>query len=1443
MDEHKMQWQIIDKFFKSNPYCLVNHHIESYNKFFNSDIFNIFKEQNPIIMLKQFNDLTGEYDLQSRMYLGGKEGDKIYYGKPTIYDEDNAHFMFPNEARIRNMTYGFTIHFDIEVEYIIEGQEPFTQTIENILLGKFPIMLHSDLCMFSGMDRHFCFNAGECKNDKGGYFIIDGKEKAIICQEQFANNMINISDRGTNIYTYSASIRSVSEDVSKPVRTMSVQLLVPGAKYSFGNIVVNVPNVRKPVPLFILMRALGVISDKSIVEHIVLDIGKNETYVDMLKPSVHDASKIFTQKAALEFIASFTKGKTIPHAQHIIMDFLFPHIGVDNLKDKAFFLGHMVLGLLQVASGDKKPTDRDSFKYKRIELSGVMIYNLFKEYFKLQIDNIKLNFDKKFYYNENIYTANFISLIDTNYQEVFRERILENGFKKAFKGNWGASEHTKRLGAIQDLNRLSFNSALSMLRKLNLNMDASAKVIAPRFLHGSQWGFIDPVDTPDGGNVGFHKHMTIMTHITSGYSKDTLIKMLLTMISPLTKPSLVASGTKVIVNGHLIGSTDDPYILSTTLKDYKRIALIPIQTSVAWDIEASCINIFTDSGRLTRPIFYIDDNRKTSFDNRNVASLSWVDLLTGSNPKQNFNNFNKLYSVKELYGDKTSVPILLKQASVLEFMDAGEANASYISTHILENGYEATRHTHVEIHPSLLLGVMGNQIVFPENNQLPRNLFSCGQSKQGVSLYHSNYQYRIDKMGVVLNSGQIPLVKSRYMQYINNEEHPYGENPIVAIMCYGGYNVEDAILFNEGSVNRGMFRTTYFNMYETRESSSSVANSNTTKTFSDVMSKEAIGIKPGFDYSYLDKNGLIRENTMMDDKKVIIGMVENDPTDPEIFLDNSIFPKKGQLGFVDKAFITEEEEGFRLAKIRIREERIPAIGDKFCSRCGQKGTMGLLIPEADMPFTHDGIKPDIIINPHALPSRMTIGQLIETVMGKSCLMYGGFGDCTAFNNKGSKLKGFGDMLTKMGYHSSGNQVLYNGTTGEQLSSNIFFGPTYYMRLKHMVKDKINYRARGPRTLMTRQTVQGRANDGGLRIGEMERDGVIAHGMTAFLAESMIERGDKYYMAICNKTGCIAVYNENKNIFLSPQCDGPLKFNTNVDGSIEVDNVSKYGRSFSIVRVPYAFKLLMQELMVMNVQMRIITEDNIDQLQNMTYSKTLENLFMKDKIDPATLVERNRTLFNADIIPDLPTPTDEPDESEEELEEVIEDELPTTVLSRANDATSAVTSAATSAAATAISQSQNLYSAVPDDMKDDLKSVIAGASPIVDSAAPIATNIANVTGNAANTAMKSFGTLTGFIDPNQESDDEKESDDAEPDAEPDAQSPSAQPDAQSPSAQPDAQSPSAQPPSAQPIININVGTTFKPETPNKTPANPSFPMQDDTEESPSQDPDIKSIIIN
>jgi DNA-directed RNA polymerase II subunit RPB2 len=439
---------------------------------------------------------------------------------------------------------------------------------------------------------------------------------------------------------------------------------------------------------------------------------------------------------------------------------------------------------------------------------------------------------------------------------------------------------------------------------------------------------------------------------------------------------------------------------------------------------------------------------------------------------------------------------------------------------------------------------------------------------------------------------------------MNNEEHPYGINTIVAIMSYTGYNVEDAILINQGAIDRGLFRTTYYTLYETEEDINISDDATTKTTFSDFKIGN-VKTPPGYDYSFLDKNGVVVENTVVNDKIIMIGAVKTS-SETEDIENASITTKKGQLGYVDKTFITENENGLRLAKIRVREERIPAIGDKMASRAGQKGTIGLIIPECDMPYTDDGIRPDLIINPHALPSRRTLGQLIETIFGKACLAHGVFGDCTAFATNGPNHELYGKLMRDAGFHSSGNQLMYSGMNGEQLESNIFIGPTYYMRLKHMVKDKINYRGgSGPNTMMTRQPVQGRANDGGLRIGEMERDSIMSHGMTSFLSESFLKRSDEYYMAVCNKSGMIAVYNPVEDIFFSPVIDGPGKFGE-VNGK-PLRQISRFGRSFSVVKVPYSFKQLIQELQVINVQMRIITDENADQLLNMCRSGNVNKL--------------------------------------------------------------------------------------------------------------------------------------------------------------------------------------------------------------------------------------------
>ena len=1347
-------WKIIDSYFKGNPQSLVTHHHESYNDFFTKGIYKILKETNPIrihtdydIRLPRYNadenrldpELgTGEYRSQANLYIGGKDGRRLYFGKPVIYDDDREHYMYPNEARLRNMSYSMTIHYDIEVEYInilregeapkavgmneltggnlnenedssdedeknifktnfkkikggegdelvggapkpvnrlkkrVEKQAEFTPKevaqirqktaesiigdniqkrtviLEKIFLGKFPIMVQSNFCILSGLPKEVRFQMGECRNDYGGYFIIDGKEKLIIPQEKFGDNMMYIRKSPDEKYLYSAEIRSVSEIVSKPIRTLSIRIGAPNSKHSNLNIVVNIPNVRKPVPLFIVFRALGIISDKDIITTCLYDLQKYESMIDVFIPSVHESAGFMSQRSAIQFIAVLTKGKSVKTVLEILSDYFLPHVGETNFIQKAYYLGYMVNRLFKVYLGLEPETNRDNYKYKRLETAGMLLSDLFREFYLLQNRKIHLGLEKRLYFNREMYENNLELLIEEN-RNIFSERLVDDGFRRAFKGNWGSQANTKRIGIVQDLNRLSHNTMLTHLRKTVLPMDTGGKAIGPRLLDCSQWAYFDPIDT-DGSNIGLHKHLAISTYITKGLSREPVLKWLREKVKlrfiEECSPIQLSEMTKIFVNGLWAGLVAEPFQTVEYFKIFRRNALLPIFLSISFDIRENTIWIYTDEGRYSRPVFYKDgdqfffDREHSDIMKRlDSGEFNWIDLVCGFNKKKEDIQFDpkelQIYELHELYDgvDKEINPFKLKRfienKAIIDFIDTSESENMLIALNQDKLTDKMKRYTHLELHESFVLGLMCNLISFPENNPATRNSFSCNQSAQAVAMYHTNHQVRMDKAAVVLNNTQIPIIKSRYMQYINGEENCYGENAIVAIMCYTGYNVEDAMLINESALERGLFRTTYYTTYDEKEEKVQSESGTTESLFMNIEKcPNVIGTKPGYQYDKLDEYGMIREGTEVDDKTVLIGMTSIVDPKSGVHEDGSKTPKKGQLGIVDKSFMTDGEEGSRIAKVRVREIRIPAIGDKMASRNGQKGTVGILLKETDMPFTRDGVRPDIIINPHAIPSRMTIGQFIECIMGKACVMQGVYGDCTAFNNKGTKLAEFGEILSRNGFHSSGNEILYNGMTGEQLETEIFIGPTYYMRLKHMVKDKVNYRALGPRSNLTRQTVGGRANDGGLRIGEMERDSIISHGATAFLNDSMMERGDKYYMAICNKTGLIAVYNPTKNIFLSPMADGPLKYVGSIaEDNMRIEHITKFGRSFSVICIPYTMKLLIQELQCINVQMRLVTEDNIDQLSNMTFSRNIENLTGLGKVTMQTVVTEIKRRVN------------------------------------------------------------------------------------------------------------------------------------------------------------------------------------------------------------------------
>ena len=1195
MTTEEMPWQIIDAMFRHRSDHLVAHHIDSYNRFARDGLREVIRHNNPLTVVRDHDPDLDDYRYRCEVFIGGRDGSLLQFHKPTYMDQGTQKPLYPNIARLRNASYAVYITHTAEVRIVThppggERKEEW-QRFEDIGLMWLPIMIGAEHCYLQNLPRSMRAAYGEGRNDPGGYFIIDGKEKAIVPQETFANNMLNIRELNSDEYSYAVDIRSISADPSKPQRNLSIRMVKGTSKQEGGQIVIKLPNVKQPMPIFTVMRALGLTSDREIVEAI-LGVGPEYSrYQRVLIPSIHDAGRIYTPETAQAFIGMFTKGKGRTHALEILTDYLLPHMGEDNFREKALFLGYMVLRMLRVYSGADQDTDRDSFAMKRVELSGDLLFDLAREYYKLDAKTITTRIDKEFYYHESVYKDNLAALVRNNVKAFFSDRILDNGVRKAFKGSWGAQAHTKKDGVVQALNRLSFNSAISQLRKLNLPLEASAKVIGPRLLHATQWGYIDPVDTPDGGNVGLHKHLAISTMISPGSSSEPLMRAVsahglirLHHATPVQRANL----TKIFLDGYWLGFVQEPEELIRRLHLLRLNNLIDTLTSCSYNRLQNEVHLLVSPGRLTRPILAVHDGRPI-FTHSAQAKLidsgkaTWTELTKGLATKTD--------------GTPEATPSasdsqLLGSAAPLAYIDAQETNTMLLAMSPAEF---MPRNNGIEIHPSLIFGVMGNQIVYPENNQLPRDLFFCGQGKQAVSIYSTAYESRIDKSALVLHYGQIPLVKSRYLDYINHEENPYGVNAIVAIMSYSGYNVEDAVLINRGSIERGMFATTYYSMYESREESEKVAGTTISSQFMNTDDPTVLSRKAGYDYSGLDASGFLPVNTPIVEKQIVIGKAASNVQMPGEFMDQSVGTKKGAKGIVDRVYMSEGDDGFRVGKMRVREWRQPAQGDKVCSRCGQKGTVGLIVDEADMPFTESGIRPDIIVNPHALPSRMTIGQLVEALAAMVGAEYGTFGDCTAFENKGQKVTELGELLAKKGFSATGNAAMYAGQSGERIESQIYLGPTYYMRLKHMTKDKINHRGRGPRTKLTRQPVQGRANDGGLRIGEMERDGLLGHGMTNMLQQSMMERSDAFRLAVCNHSGTIAVYNEARDVFLSPYQDGPLVFERSEDNSVNNASVQRHGTSFSIIHVPYSFKLLWQELQALNIAMYVITDKNVDQL--------------------------------------------------------------------------------------------------------------------------------------------------------------------------------------------------------------------------------------------------------
>ena len=1294
---------------------LVRHQIESYDHFITHQIQKTIEMFNPVKVHSE-HDFIPEHGTHALEIMIRFENFKLY--PPQIHENNGAtKMMLPLEARLRNFTYASTMTSDIRVEYIIRNSENEPTVIKKFLpkinIGKMPIMVKSSVCVLT-QNRHIQpIYSGECHMDCGGYFIIKGSEKTVLGQERAAENRIYCFDgKNTTKWSYYAEIKSVPD--FKCISPKQIEMMIASKNNGFGHgIFMTIPRIKQPIELFVLFRALGVLTDKEICEYILLefDSSLHSELLAFLQASIIDANKYMTQEDAIRHITTSVAYMPIgmdketgakkkrEFAKEVLDNDLFPHCS--TLPQKLYLLGYMAKKLIQTSKGWIPLDDRDSYLNKRIELTGTLLNNLFRNYFNKLVKEMQKQIVREINTGSWRSTEDFENIINmTNIYKIMKSTTIENGINRALAtGDFSVKQSSStRVGVAQVLNRLTYVASLSHLRRINTPMEKSGEMIEPRKLHGTTFGFLcltgdtevlmsdritikqikdmhdgdrvttvntetlldEPSDihsffckmpdklfeittisgrkvkatanhpflinnggksewknledlksndrmivrevdivsnyktdlllsireiepelvydfttrsnnhsfvassfvthncaaeTPEGQSIGIVKNLSYLTHVTIPTTSAALRQFVvpfMTRVEDVLKPSELYSKVKVFVNGAWLGVTDRALELYSDMKDKKYKGIINIYTSIIFNYKLAEIRICNDGGRLTRPVLRVKDNRalvsKEIIDKLTAKELTWNDLLTSCRLDD----------------------------SVIEYIDPEEQNFAMIAMKSKDERIDVSsfNYTHCEIHPSTIFGILASCIPFPEHNQAPRNTYQTAMAKQAMGVYATNFDKRMDKTAYVLNYPSRPLVETRVMNFLHLNQIPSGCQIHVAIMTHTGYNQEDSVLINKAAIDRGLFLATIH--HTEKDEDKNIIRDEIIRCKPDKTKTK--GIKFG-NYNKLNAQGFIPENTQVENRDVIIAKIipikenRNDPTKPIKYEDQSKTFRTTEETYIDKNYTGRNGDGYNFAKVRVRILRKPVMGDKMSSRSGQKGTIGNIIPECDMPFMANGLRPDVIINPHAIPSRMTIAQLKETMLGKVLLELGLFGDATSFGEL--DIKTIAQELQRVGMESYGNEIMYNGLTGEQLEMSVFIGPVFYQRLKHMVNDKQHSRAIGPMVNLTRQPAEGRSRDGGFRVGEMERDVMIAHGASRFCRERLYDASDKYSIHVCKKCGMTASFNDGKK--------------KGMDFTVHLCRTCNNKTDFARVEVPYAFKLMSQELQTINVATRILTE--------------------------------------------------------------------------------------------------------------------------------------------------------------------------------------------------------------------------------------------------------------
>jgi DNA-directed RNA polymerase III subunit RPC2 len=1006
----------------------------------------------------------------------------------------------------------------------------------------------------------------ECSCDPGGYFVVKGVEKAILIQEQLSKNRV-IIEEDTNKNPCASITSSTRERKSKGYILTK-----------HGKVLVKHNTLGDDIPLAIFIKAMGIESDSEMVQL----VGSEPEIVDYLAHSLVEPVKlgINTQMQALRYIGQKIRNKAQgsfnsfsyrkpaapeDEARDVLANVVFSHIPVKNFdfRAKCIYVGHIVRRVVMVAMGKAPMDDKDYYGNKRLELAGSLLSLLFEDLFKIFNKDLKRQADMVLSKPNKAQVFDIVKCI--------RPDTITQGMVSAISsGNWVLKRfRMDRAGVTQVLSRLSYISALGMMTRVNSQFEKTWKVSGPRSLQPSQWGMLCPADTPEGEACGLVKNLALLAHITTDEDTAPIERLCRDMgvedVRLLTGNEI--NSTKaylVFLNGIILGAHTRPRYLVKMLRTMRRQGQAGEFVSLYLNQSQRAVHISTDGGRVCRPLIIV--NEKNAIPRLKQSHIEG--LVVGT----------------------ITIRDLLRQG-VVEYIDVNEENNCLIA--VTERDLDNARKeglsnrkmafTHLEIDPLTLLGVVAGLIPNPHHNQSPRNTYQSAMGKQAIGAIGLNEYVRMDGLIYTMIYPMKPMVKTRTIDLINFDQLPGGQNACIAVMAYSGYDIEDAVVLNKASIDRGFGRCMVLRKHQTNIRRYANGSQDRTCGAPDPEQfRDGVEDKRYARYRALDKDGICLVGEMMDNGSIMVN--KESPTDTTTAIDTAELTGRAAFSqqeykysgmgyrssapsYVDKVLITSNENEQFLIKVMVRQVRRPEVGDKFASRHGQKGVVGLIVPQADMPFNEFGHPPDLIMNPHGFPSRMTVGKLIELLVGKAGVYEGRQAYASAFGEEFGSTDtpvAASEILIRNGLNYTGKDILYSGTSGEPLDAYIFSGPVFYQKLKHMVLDKMHARARGPRAVLTRQPTEGRSRDGGLRLGEMERDCLIAYGASNLIMERLMHSSDGFSANVCMKCGLLQYQN---------WCQ-----------------YCRSGEEVADIRLPYACKLLFQELQSMNVTPRLRLKD-------------------------------------------------------------------------------------------------------------------------------------------------------------------------------------------------------------------------------------------------------------